>query len=117
MNIIKHEKGYNCKYCKNIPETVDYFLIKCPGVTDEMHQKLNKNNVDYNKRRLIVRKRLRKIAVFFKNEFNFTVQNILFPHIWQRRIHGCKNSNNWTRNGLYLRVQILKAVVKLVYGT
>ena len=94
-------------------------MIKCPGVLDEMHQKLNRNNVNYDKQRLILRKKLRKITVFFKNELNFTTQNILFPHIWQKslRIHGSKRKDNWTRDGLYFRVQILKAVVKFVYAT
>ena len=55
-----------------------------------MHQKLNRNNVDYNKQRLVLRKKLRKISVFFKSEFNFSTQNILSPHIWQRRAHGSK---------------------------
>ena len=116
MGVIKHEKGYNCRHCK-VPETVDHFLMKCPGVTEKMHQKLHKNNVNYNMHRLILQRKLRKITVFFKNGLNFTVQNILFPHIWQRRIIGGGRNKNWTRDGLYFRVQILKAVVKFVHGT
>ena len=67
--------------------------------------------------RLILQRKLRKITVFFKNGLNFTVQNILFPHIWQRRIIGGGRNKNWTRDGIYFRTQILKAVVKFVYGT
>ena len=106
MGVIKHEKGYNCKRCK-VPETVNHYLIKCPGVVNEMHQKLQKNNINYNKHRLILRRKLRSITVFFKNEFNFTTQNILLQHIWQRRVHGSKRRKNWTRDGLYFRVQVL----------
>ena len=47
MGIINRENGYKCKHC-NVPETVDHYLIDCPGVKEKMHQGLHKNNVDYN---------------------------------------------------------------------
>ena len=94
MNVIKGKYGYKCRFC-NASETVDHFLIDCPGVQEEMHQKLHKNNIDYEKCRIKLRKNLRRTTIFFKNPLNFNTINILFPHTWQRRIHGKKrNSNN-----------------------
>ena len=116
MGIKKGKHDYKCKRC-NVPETVDHFLMKCRGVTDKMHVKLNKNNVNYDIERLKLRKELRKISIFFKNGLNFSTQNILFPHIWQRRISGRKRSDNWNRDGTYFRAQILKAVAKFVLNT
>ena len=60
---------------------------------------------------------LRKVTVFFRNPLNFNTINILFPHIWQRRIHGRKRSSNWNRDGTYYRAQILKQVAKFVINT
>ena len=57
---------------------------------------------------------LRKTSSFFKQHIHFTVQNILFPHTWQRKLNG---KINWSRDGIYYRVKILKAVVKFVLNT
>ena len=105
MNIIKEEHGYKCRRC-NTPETVDHFLMDCWGVKNEMHQKLRKNNVDYSICRMKLRKNLRKTTTFCKNPLNFNTINILFPHTWQRCIHGRKKSSNWNRDGTYFRVCI-----------
>ena len=116
MGIKKGEKDYNCRFCK-VPETVNHYLMDCPGVTNPMHIKLNRKNANFDNHRWKLQKELRKISVFFKNGLNFSVQNILFPHIWQRRIHGRKRSTNWNRDGVYFRSQILKAVAKFVINT
>ena len=116
MGIIKHKHGYKCKYC-NAPETVDHYLMDCRGVGNEMHQDLYKKNVDYDILRNKLRKDLRKTIIFFKNPLNFNTINILFPHIWQRRIHGRKRSKNWSRDVTYYRAQILKHVAKFVVKT
>ena len=113
MGIIKSEHGYKCRFC-NAPETVDHYLMDCPGVKEKMHQKLHKKNVDYDLLRNKLRKDLKKTTVFFRNPLNFNTINILFPHTWQRRIHGRKRSSNWNRDGTYYRAQILKHVAKFV---
>ena len=82
--INKHTDG-KCNHC-NMKETVDHYLMDCTGFTNIIIQQLNRNNVNYNVVRNKLRKNLRKIDIFFKNENNFTALNILFPHIWQRRI-------------------------------
>ena len=107
---------YKCKKC-NHPETVDHFLLDCPGYTDKFAQQLFKNNVDYNIQRNKLKKELRKITIFFKHERNFTIQNLLFPHIWQRKLTGKGKHQDWNRDGVYYRTQILKAVAKFVMNT
>ena len=65
-----------------------------------------------------MKKELRKIAYFFKNGSHFTIQNILFPHVWQRKLNNKnKKNSNWNRYGTYFRVQILKSIVKFVLNT
>ena len=65
MNIIKSKHGSKCTVC-NVQETIDRFLINYSGVQDETHQKLHKNNVDYDKCRHKLRKELRKTTLFLK---------------------------------------------------
>ena len=112
---------YNCKWCVKpqiiVPETVDHFLLDCGGCQNNMLGSLHKNNVPYDVLRCKLRRDLKKITPFFKCPSNFTVQNILFPHSWQRRIHGTNKKKNWDRDGTYYRVKILKAVVKFVNNT
>ena len=112
---------FNCKWCKGpnilVPETVDHFLLECGGCQSNMIQSLHKNNITYDNHRNVPKKQLKKIIPFFKYPNNFTVQNILFPHIWQRRMNGSNKSNNWNRDGTYYRVKILKAVVRFVNNT
>ena len=73
---------------------------------------LSKNAVNFNVERNKLRKKLRKIDIYFKNPKNFTPQNILFPHIWQKRVYQNGNKKIKQRN-LNNRVEILKAVVNL----
>ena len=40
MGIIKREHGYKCKFY-NAPETVDHYLMDCPGAQDEMIKDLH----------------------------------------------------------------------------
>ena len=107
---------YKCSKC-NVPETVDHYLQDCNGYTDPFVQSLNRNNVDYNKQRNRLKKDLRKISCFFKQNINFNTQNILFPHIWQRKLTGKNKDDKWDREGTYYRAQILKAVAKFVFNT
>ena len=64
------------------------------------------------------RKELRKIAIFFKQEKNFNVINILFPHVWQANpkktnpdYHEIKEKNRKRE------IDILKCVVRFVQNT
>ena len=90
--------------------------MDCPGVTNEMILSLSKNNVNFNVERNRLKKKLRKIDIFFKNQRNFTTQNILFTHIWQRQLYqnGNGNKKETQKKLLDTRVQILKAVVHFV---
>ena len=112
---------YNCKWCKGpqleVPETVDHYLLDCKGCRNDMIKSLHKNNVSYDGFRNTLKKELKKISSFFKNPSQFTVRNILFPHVWQRKMNGSNKSNNWNRDGVYYRIKILKAVVKFVLNT
>ena len=73
---------------------VSHFLIDCKG-SSEAVASLPKDSVNYENARHQMRKRLRDIAVFYKNEKNFNVQNLLFPHIYQgtpKRDHNYKKT-------------------------
>ena len=107
---------YKCKYCKH-PETVDHYLLHCPGCTKPVDQTLHKNNVRYDGHRNVLKKELRKITSFFRQAINFTSENMLFPHIWQRKLTGKNNNDKWNRDGIYYRAQILKSVAKFVFNT
>ena len=62
MGIRKGENEFNCRFCK-VPETVDHFLMKCPGVTNPMHEKLNRKNANFDLHRWRLQKELRKISI------------------------------------------------------
>ena len=53
-----------------------------------MIKSLHKNNVSYDNFRITLKKELKKISSFLKYPNHFTVQTILFPHVWQRKING-----------------------------
>ena len=74
-------------------------------------------NVNHNICRNKLNKELRKISVFYKNPNHFTSENILFPHIWQRKLTKKNKNDKWDRDRIYYRSQILKAVTKFVYET
>ena len=65
-----------------------------------------------------MRKKLRKIDIFFKYEENFTAVNILYPHIWQ--IKPKKKDENYKEileKNTRKRISILKAVIKFTIDT
>ena len=74
--------------------------------------------MDYNIIRAKFRKELRKISIFFKEEKNFNILNILFPQIWQREP---KKTNPHYRDikekNIDREIQILKCVVRFVQNT
>ena len=61
-------------------------------------------------------KRIKKNNCIFKNTLNFNVANILFPHTWQRQIHGRKRSIIGIEMAL-ICAQILKRVAKFLIAT
>ena len=71
-----------CIYC-NVEETVEHFLLNCKGSQSEYANYHNEMELDYNIVGSKFKKELRKISIFFKQEKNFNIINILFPHVWQ----------------------------------
>ena len=63
-------------------ETVDHFLIDCKGNDNEYVTYNNELEMDYNIVTSKLRKELKNVSTFFKEEKNFTSLNILFPQIW-----------------------------------
>ena len=106
-----------CIYC-NVEETVEHFLMRCKGSENEYVNYKNEMEMDYNIIRAKFRKELRKISIFFKEEKNFNILNILFPQIWQREP---KKTNPHYREikekNIDREVQILKCVVRYVQNT
>ena len=74
--------------------------------------------MDYDIIRAQFRKTLRKISIFFKEEKNFNVNNILFPQCWQDEP---KKTNPEYRDikekNLEREVKILKCAVRFVQDT
>ena len=131
MYFIRQNDKNECKYCNKkkrdkdgneienkikVIEKVSHYLIDCPDINDEMILSLSKNAVNFNVERNKLKKKLRKIDIYFKNPRNFTTQNILFPHIWQKRAYQKSNKTIKQKN-LTNRVEILKAVVNFVRAT
>ena len=114
--INKHEDGL-CRFC-NRRETVSHYLIECNGITDKKLLKESSWNVNYNHCRNEMKRRLKRISIFFRNPANFTANNILFPHTWQlppkrkQKDYKIKLKKNEKR-----RVDILKTVVRFVIDT
>ena len=71
-----------CKYC-SVPETVNHYLIDCPGQQNELALKMNSMESNFNACRNILKYKLKKIDSFWKNRSHFNVINLLFPHTWQ----------------------------------
>ena len=96
LNHYLHHINYHadgmCDHC-NVPETVTHFLMDCYGYKKSVELSLHKDNVDFTIRRCKMRKKLKRIAIFFKYEQNFNVNNILFPHTWLK--DSTKNEKNW----------------------
>ena len=55
-----------CTYC-GIPETVEHFLIDCPGQTNETALKLNPMDTNYNASRNISKYKLKELIHFLKS--------------------------------------------------
>ena len=92
--------------------------MKCHGTQNEYSNFYNENEIDYDTIRIKFRKELRKISIFFKEEKNFDIINILFPQIWQKEprktnpdFHEIKEKN------LEREIKILKCVVRFVQHT
>ena len=117
---IKKVDSNKCVHC-NTKETVNHYLMECTGYSDPFIRSLYRHNMDFNAVRNKLKKKLKKIDIFFKNPRNFTTINILFPHIWQRQITNFKYNTQqqieWKNKRLKKRVEILKAVVEFVRET
>ena len=114
--INRHSNGL-CDHC-GIDETVNHFLIDCPGFADSPFKDLHKNNMDFNIFRNQLKKRLKKQSIFFKNPRNFTSINLLFPHLWQLQPNQDNpNYKEILNQNIQRRVEILRLVVRFVRDT
>ena len=106
-----------CDHC-GVEETVSHYLIDCVGYKHSVELDLHKDNVDFTIVRKKLRNKLKNIAIFFRNQANFTVENILFPHIWQcKPKYGNKNYTELMEKNLKRRIDILKAIIEFVRET
>ena len=111
------ESNGNCIYC-NVEETVEHFILNCSGNKSDYAVYHNENEMNYNEIRLKFRKELNKIAIFFKEEKNFNVINLLFPNIWQNDPE--KTNPNYyeiKEKNVKREVDVLKCVVRFVQHT
>ena len=97
-------------------DSVSHFLLDCKGASEAIAS-LHKDNVNYEEARQQMRKRLRDIAIFYKNDKNFNVHNLLFPHIWQGAPKRDQNYKKVKQKYLEKRIAILKTVVNFVHRT
>ena len=121
LNHYLHHINYHpdgmCDHC-NVSETVPHFLMDCYGYKKSVELSLHTDNVDFTISRCRMRKKLKKIAIFFKYEQNFNVMNILFPHLWLKDSNkNEKNCMKIKKKNLEKRVAILKAVITFVDET
>ena len=109
-----------CDHC-GVKETVTHYLIDCVGFHKSVELSLHKDNVDFIIPRNRMRKRLKRIAIFFRTPANFTTKNILFPHLWQGNPKFDKSNKSQyqekVKNNLDKRVEILKCVINFVRET
>ena len=77
----------------------------------------DKDKVDYTIARKQMRKRLKSIAIFLKQEKNFNSTNILVPHIWQGNPKRDKDYKKNEKKFLKRRIAILKTVINFVDRT
>ena len=114
----KKEESPKCKFCKTVNETVEHYLIDCPGQTNQMGLDMNPWDRNYNILRNLLKYRLKKQCVFFKQKQNFTVQNLLFPHIWQvNPLKEDKYKIEKKKKNLLRQVYVLKKVIEFVKST
>ena len=121
LHHINYHADGNCEHC-GVPETVSHFLEDCPGFKGSALLSLHKDNTDFTIARDKMRKRLKKLAIYFKYNQNFNAKNLLFPHLWQSDPYKEKNEDkdNYLKikeRNLKKRVQILKTVVNFVNDT
>ena len=120
LHHINYHTDGNCDHC-GVPETVSHFLIDCPGFKESALLSLHKDNTDFTIARQKMRKRLKKLAIYFKYDKNFNAENLLFPHLWQGNPIKEKNKgeNYLKLKEKYLkkRVLILKTVINFVNST
>ena len=65
-----------------------------------------------------LRRRLCKIHTRFKNEINFNVIHILFPHFWQGQPRNDdKDYQLKITNNIQQRIKILREVIEYVFET
>ena len=70
LHHIHYHTDGNCEHC-GVPETVSHFLLDCIGYKGS----INRNNVDFTLVRMQMKKKLKAIAIFFKQEKNFNPQS------------------------------------------
>ena len=92
-------------------------LNKLNGVNKSNDANNDKDKVDYTIARKQMRKRLKSIAIFLKQEKNFNSTNILVPHIWQGNPKRDKDYKKNEKKFLERRIAILKAVINFVDRT
>ena len=112
------ETNGNCIYCginSNVEETVEHYILDCPGSKNEFVNYHNKCEVNYNQIRMQMRKELTKAAIFFKEEKNINILNLLFPNIWQQdpRKTNPKYHQILKRNKIR-EIEVLRCVVRFV---
>ena len=101
----------SCIHC-NRRENVSHFILECEFQLDV----IKSNKIKIARNNLFAE--LRKHTIFFRNGFNRTIENILFPHYWQLR-------PDWKdpmrkekiETNLMIRVKILKSIVKFVIAS
>ena len=98
-----------CNIC-GINDTVSHFLLEC---------KINNNeNNKINELRHAMINKLKKIDIFYKNDFNINSINLLFPHTWQQ--DPTRDDKEWKIKmeiNTAKRVKILKIIVNFVLKT
>ena len=84
-------------------ESVKHFLLKCPK---------------YNIQRHRLKKKLRKITIWFKDEIHFNLTSILFPHTWQTQPDS-DDLNRKTKfvTNIHVRILVFRAVMEFVNST
>ena len=98
-----------CNICK-VNDTVSHLLLEC---------KINNNeNNKINELRHAMINKLRKIDIFYKNEFNINSINLLFPHTWQQ--DPTNDDKEWKIKlevNTSKRVKILKVIANFVLNS
>ena len=106
-----------CKYC-NVPETVEHYLIDCPGQQKKSALEMNSWETNFDACRNIFKSKLKRIDSFFKNRANFNVVNLLFPHTWQvKPVRKEKDYKIKIENRTKTRVIIIKELIEFIHRT